>query len=156
MKIPRILVPTLVLIILVTLLVPTVALAASGGGTGTLTAWGTGKGAVKGNGSITASGNGDLWIYDAAGDADIIIQGTGVKSEFPSGWIHYQGFNGRASITGSQVTVVISGDHIRLHARGNGRFALRGQGGYHTSGSGWTLDTTLIETTPGEVYDEQK
>ncbi len=156
MKSRRILIPALVMAMLTTLLIPTIALAASGGGTGTLTAWGTGKGVVKGDGSITASGNGDLWVYDAAGDLDIDIQGTGVKTEFPSGWIHYKGFNGRAVITGSQFTVVISGVHIRLHASGHGRFALRGQGGYHTSGSGWTLDTTLIESTPGEVSSEQK
>jgi len=156
MKIKRFIIHALILSILTALLLPTVALAASGGGSGTLTAWGTGKGVVSGGGSITATGNGDLWIYDAAGDAHIYIQGTGVKHEFPSGWIHYEGFNGYASVSGSQATVAMSGSHIRLYAHGSGRFALRGQGNYHTSGSGWTLDTSLIESTPGEVFLEQK
>ncbi len=156
MKIKRFVIHALILSLITALLLPTVALAASGGGAGTLTAWGTGKGVVKGDGNITVTGNGDLWIYDAAGDAYIYVQGTGVKHEFPSGWVHYRGFNGYAFVSGSQVTVAITGDHLRLYARGSGRFALRGMGNYHTTGSGWSLDTILIEATPGEVYEEQK
>lgn len=151
MNIKRFLISALLLALLTALLIPTVALAASGGGTGTLTTWGTGKGVVKGDGHITVTGNGNLWIYDRAGDATIFITGEGTKFHNPNGWVHYEGFNGRAHISGSAVTVALSGDHIRMYARGSGSFALRGQGDYRTSGSGWTLDTTLIEATPGEV-----
>ncbi len=156
MKNKRFLQFALSLTALIALLLPTVVLAASGGGDGSLSAWGTGKGVVYGGGRISASGNGDLWIYDYAGDARIDIQGSGTMNELPTGWVHYEGFDGSASISGSEVTVVIAGSQIRLFARGSGRFALRGRGGYHTSGSGWTLDTNLIEATPGEVVTEQK
>lgn len=151
MKIKRYLVPILVLTLLIALLIPTIVLAASGGGTGALTAWGTGKGVIQGDGNITVTGNGDLWIFDHAGDASIFISGEGTKFKNPNGWVHYEGFDGRAHISGSEVTVAMTGDHLRMHARGSGRFALRGTGNYHTSGSGWTLDSTLVEATPGEV-----
>jgi hypothetical protein len=154
-KIKRFVKPALLLATLVALLVPTVVLAASGGGTGTLHAWGTGKGVVQGDGSISASGNGDLWIKDNAGDAYIYVRGEKTKFHTPNGWVHYEGFHGYALVRGSDVTVAISGDHLRLHARGTGRFALRGQGGYETEGSGWTLDPVLINATPGEIYIEQ-
>lgn len=155
MKIKRYFVPTLLLTVLIALLAPTVAMAASGGGSGSLTAWGSGKGVIQGDGNITVTGNGDLWIYDHAGDARIIVSGDGTKFKNPNGWVHYEGFDGHAQISGSEVTVAISGDHLRMHARGSGRFALRGTGNYRTSG-GWTLDTTLIVATPGEVYAGQE
>lgn len=155
MKNKRILLYVLVFTLLTTLLVPTIVLAATGGGTGSLTAWGSGKGAIEGGGNITVTGNGDLWIYDHAGDVSIFITGEGTKFTMPDGWVHYEGFEGRAHISGSEITLAISGNHLRMYAHGSGRFALRGQGNYHTSGSGWTLDITLIEATPGEVLLEE-
>ncbi len=155
MKSKRFVFSALALSLLAALLLPTIALAASGGGEGTLIAWGSGKGVVQGNGTISIAGNGNLWIRDDAGDAYIYVSGEGEKQEHPNGWIHYEGFDGRATITGSDVTVVIAGYQIRMYARGSGRFALRGAGGYRTTGSGWTLDTSLIESTPGEAPAER-
>lgn len=156
MKIKRFILPALAFATLFALVVPSIALAASGGGDGLLIAWGAGKGVVYGEGRITVTGNGDLYIQDHAGDADINVQGDGTRRELGDGWIHYEGFDGRASIEGSEITVAISGDHLRMIARGRGRFTLRGQGGFRTKGSGWSLDTSLVDATPGEVYAEQR
>ena len=138
----------LLLSLLAALILPGAALAASGSGNGVLRAWGRGEGAVQGDGSITVTGNGNLWVRDDAGDVRIYIKGEGVREDLPSGWIHYYGFDGSATISGSDVTVGISGDHIRIYARGAGRFALRGQGSDRTSGDGWSLDVTLLDEIP--------
>ena len=154
MKIKRFVFPALVLAALFALVVPSIALAASGGGDGWLTVWGTGKGVVDGDGRITIRGNGDLYIRDHAGDTRIFIQGEGTRRELSNGWIHYRGFDGQATMDGTKITVAISGDHLRIVAYGSGRFALRGHGGYRTRGSGWSFEPTLINATPGEVAVE--
>ena len=110
-----------------------VALAQGGAGTGTLTASGDGLAGVRGNGNITISGNGILWIRDHAGDASINVSGNGERSELPSGWIRYIGFDGQAQVSGSKVTVALSGWGIELEATGTGKFLLRGNGTYSTS-----------------------
>src|SRR3972149_1636388 len=85
------------------------ALAQSGGGTGTLTASGDGLAGLRGNGTIHISGNGVPWIRDHAGDASIQVTGNGERRELSSGWIRYAGFQGDATVTGSRVTVALSG-----------------------------------------------
>ncbi len=136
MKINRFVFPALVFATLFALVVPSIALAASGGGEGLLIAWGTGKGVIDGDDRITVTGNGNLFIRDQAVDAKILIRGEGTRHELSNGWTHYQGFDGQAMIDGSEITVAISGVHLRMVARGSGRFALRGRGGYNTRGSG--------------------
>jgi len=149
MSIKRLLKPALVLSLLAALTLPGLALAASGNGNGALRAWGNGVGVVRGNGSMTLSGNGSLWVQDNAGDMQIYIQGEGVREDLGDGWTLYSGFDGTATISGSEVTVAIAGDHIRMYARGAGHFALRGEGGYRTSGDGWTMDVALLDAVPG-------
>lgn len=109
------------------------ASAQSGGGTGTLKAWGDGLAAVRGNGTVVISGNGILWIRDHAGDASIHVSGSGVRHELPNGWIRYAGFNGEARVTGSLISVALSGYDIELVATGTGKFVLRGNGRWETA-----------------------
>ncbi|NIS80715.1 MAG: hypothetical protein GTO14_11010 [Anaerolineales bacterium] len=125
------------------------AYAQSGGGTGTLRAWGDGLAAVRGNGTIVISGNGILWIRDHNGDASIHITGTGVRKELDTGWIRYVGFNGQAKVTGSRVTVALSGYDIKLVATGTGKFVLRGNGRWETdNASGEWSSTAEVMSFP--------
>ena len=110
---------------------PQAAYAQSGGGDGTLRANGDGLAGIRGNGNITISGNGILWIRDSAGDAVINISGNGGhRSEGENGWIRYSGFDGQATVSGSRVTVALSGFGINLTATGSGKFIMRGNGSY--------------------------
>lgn len=123
-----------------TAFVPQIALADSGGGTGHLTASGDGLAGLRGNGTINISGNGVLWIRDRAGDAFIQVSGNGRRTELGNGWIRYAGFDGNAEVSGSAITVALSGYDIHLEASGTGKFVLRGNGTYQLgelSGS-WT------------------
>ncbi|MEW6093783.1 MAG: hypothetical protein AB1531_07450 [Chloroflexota bacterium] len=110
--------------------VPQTASAESGGGTGTLTASGDGLAGIRGNGSVHITGNGILYIRDYAGDASIQVTGSGVKTELPNGWIRYMGFHGTADVSGSMISVALSGYDIDLQASGTGKFLLRGNGTY--------------------------
>ncbi len=133
------------------LVAPQTAFAESGGGTGTLTADGDGLAGIRGNGTVTISGNGILWIRDHAGDAAITISGNGVRDALPGGWIRYSGFNGSATVSGSQITVALSGYSIHLNATGTGKFVLRGNGSYSVVKDGdvvltgsWTEDAEVL------------
>ena len=119
--------------------------AEQGGGTGALTAQGNGFAGMKGAGEITLTGNGILRIRDHAGDAHVEIEGKGKHRE-AGGWIIYAGFDGTARITGSQVSVTLTGKNIRLHAEGTGKFVLRGHGTYHTEHEDgeWTREGKVI------------
>ncbi len=108
---------------------PQSAYAQSGGGNGTLKATGDGLAGIRGNGTVTISGNGILWIRDRAGDAVINVSGNGKRAE-KNGWIRYSGFQGQATVSGSQITVALSGYDINLEATGTGKFILRGNGSY--------------------------
>ncbi len=108
----------------------TAAWAQSGHGTGRLTADGDGLAALRGQGTVEVTGNGILWIHDQAGDASIQVEGYGVRTERPNGWVRYSGFHGSAVVSGSAITVALSGYDIHLEATGQGRFVLRGNGSY--------------------------
>lgn len=128
-------------LVLVAVLLTTAAVAAEqGGGSGTLTAQGDGIAGLRGNGKVTISGSGILYIRDQVGDASIVVTGKGTKRELHNGWMLYAGFDGEAQVSGSQITVALSGVNINLKATGSGKFLLRGEGTYETSkGSGaWT------------------
>ena len=112
------------------------AFAHSGGGTGTLTASGSGLAGIRGSGNVTISGNGILWIKDYAGDANIHVSGNGVRHEMSNGWIRYTGFRGQAQVSGSDISVALSGYDIHLVATGSGRFLLRGNGEYSVESDG--------------------
>jgi hypothetical protein len=123
------------------LVAPQIALAHSGGGSGTLTASGDGLAGIRGNGTVIISGNGILWIRDHAGDASIQVSGNGVRRELPNGWIRYTGFQGQANLSGSMITVALSGYDINLQASGTGKFVLRGNGTYSVEKDGITIVT---------------
>ncbi len=133
------------------LVAPQAVYAESGGGRGTLTASGDGLAGIRGNGTVTISGNGILWIKDHAGDASIQVSGNGVRRDLPNGWIRYTGFQGQAVVSGSRVSVALSGYDIDLQATGTGRFVLRGSGSYSVEKDGavilsgsWTEEAQMF------------
>ena len=99
-------------------------------GKGRLTAQGDGIAILRGRGTVDLSGNGTLWIKDAAGDAEIEVTGWGEKEEFSDGWIQYAGFHGEAHVEGSKFAVVLAGLDIELAAQGRGIVRLWGHGSY--------------------------
>ena len=115
---------------------PQTAYAQAGGRTGTLKATGDGLAGIRGGGDVTISGSGILWIRDHAGDAVINVSGGGNRREGENGWVRYSGFNGEASVSGSQITVALSGFGIDLEATGTGKFMLRGSGSYSVEKDG--------------------
>ncbi len=141
------------LAVVLALLLTTVAAAENGAGSGTLRAKGNGFAALRGNLSVTLTGSGMLVIRDQAGDATIAVTGRGYKTkgppqgkEFPNGTIAYLGFDGKAQISGSAITVSLRGSDIELEATGTGRFLLRGHGSYHTDkgGGAWKQEGTVV------------
>lgn len=114
------------------LVTPAFAGSAAGSGAGAITAHG--RGAAQLSGDVDAmgiSGTGVLVVVDNAGDAHVAISGHGVVRV--SGHTRtYIGFNGRARISGSNVTVKLVGENVTLAARGDGSFVLKGTGTYDT------------------------
>ncbi len=125
----------------------------SGDGTGVLHAEGHGTAALHGGGSIEISGSGRLYIIDVAGDADINVTGNGTLTETDRGVMIYRGFDGTASITGSNVKVALVGRNIVLDARGTGVFYLRGEGTYTVNGheGRWSPTGTRLSLGHQEV-----
>jgi|Deesub1362A_J573_1020465.scaffolds.fasta_scaffold03970_4 hypothetical protein len=121
------------------LFVPQTALAQSGGGSGTLSASGDGLAGIRGSGTVTISGNGILWIKDHAGDASIHVSGNGVRRDLSNGWIRYTGFQGQAQVSGSMISVALSGYDIHLQASGTGHYVLRGHGTYSVENDGLVI-----------------
>lgn len=106
---------------------------ASGSGTGALAARGKGTAELAGDlDAMSVSGRGVLVVIDRAGDATISISGRGV-SRVKGGTRVYAGFNGSARISGSDVTVRLAGENVRLLAKGDGTFSLKGVGVYDTT-----------------------
>jgi hypothetical protein len=110
-------------------------------GTGTLTASGRGRAAVKGTGEINITGAGVLMVRDKGGDAIIEVDGKGTRSELSNGWIRYKGYEGSAYISGTDVEVVLTGVNIDLLVNGTGKVILRGRGTYQVGDlkGVWTL-----------------
>ncbi len=121
-----------VAVVLVVLLTG-VAAADQGGGTGTLVARGDGLAVLRGDIRVNLSGAGLLVVRDHAGDAKIHVTGNGYRKELANGTIAYIGFDGKAEISGSSITVALRGRNIKLEANGTGKFLLRGHGTYHTN-----------------------
>ena len=104
--------------------------------TGALAAQGNGKATISGNLDIKVNGkDGILIIKDYDEDAVIEIEGKGIKEMLDDGTIKYEGFDGSATIKGSSITVVITGDNIELNAEGTGSAVLRGHGSYNANGN---------------------
>ena len=145
----------MVVIVAATLVVVPVVSAEEVRGKGSLTAEGDGIAILRGRGTVNLSGNGTLWIMDAAGDAEIEVTGRGEKKEFPDGWIQYAGFHGTAHVEGSRIAVILAGVDIDLTAEGRGIVRLWGHGSYQSSnGDGeWKatgLGTRVILAAPSE------
>jgi hypothetical protein len=123
-------------------------------GIGKLEAQGDGIAILYGKGTVELSGNGILWIKDAAGNARIEVTGYGTKTEFSDGWVQYSGLRGNATIKGTSIRVVIAGVEIDLDARGRGGAILWGHGTYEINGrSGDWGNNTLprpVIITPAE------
>jgi hypothetical protein len=123
-------------------------------GIGKLKAQGDGIAILFGKGTVELSGNGILWVKDAAGNARIEVTGYGTKKEFSDGWVQYSGLRGTASIKGSNIRIVIAGVDIDLDARGRGSAILWGHGTYEINGrSGQWGNNTLpkpLMITPAE------
>jgi hypothetical protein len=121
-------------IVVLILGLPTLAYAASGEGSGILTAQGRGTARISGNGDVHINGVGTLWIRDNGGDARIAVTGKGKVYKSPDGWIRYSGYNGHAHVIGSNITVKLIGYNIDLVARGTGSYSLQGRGTYTVNG----------------------
>jgi hypothetical protein len=124
---------TLILVVVVAMLAVVPVVSAQGSQSeGSLTAQGDGVAILRGRGTVDLSGNGILWIKDAAGDAVIEVTGSGQKEEFPDGWIQYAGFHGTAHVEGSRIGVIVAGVDIELAAQGRGMARLWGHGSYQS------------------------
>jgi hypothetical protein len=119
-------------------------------GTGTLTASGSGRAVLRGDGSVDASGNGVLKVLDCGGDAVIHVTGNGLKVIKQKGncvLYKYVGFNGTASVVGDNIKVKIKGIAIDMTAHGTGVVRLNGVGVYHVG------NQTGLWSEPGvEIY----
>ncbi len=133
--------------------VPQITYAQSGGGSGMLKATGDGLAGIRGNGDVTVSGNGILWIRDQAGDAVVNVSGNGGhRHEGENGWVRYSGFDGQATVSGSQITVALSGFDINLKATGTGKFIMRGSGSYTVEKDG-IIVLDGVWTEEAEVFN---
>lgn len=96
-------------------------------GTGTLTAEGDGRAQMRGSGTVIISGSGLLIIRDTAGDVAIEVSGDGNRRAQGS-IVTYRGFNGTATISGSNFSLSLRGTDISLTAAGTGAIRLQGSG----------------------------
>jgi hypothetical protein len=105
----------------------------SAGGTGVVTARGTGAAQFSGDiDGMAVDGQGVLVVVDRGGDAKVVVHGAGhvsVKGNVRT----YIGFNGHARISGSDVTVKLAGARVHLAAKGDGTFVLKGHGTFDTT-----------------------
>jgi Spy/CpxP family protein refolding chaperone len=122
-------------------------------GTGTLTAEGSGKAIIRGDIEMQlAVDAGSLSVCDRAGDMAISVTGDGTRTEDGS-IVIYTGFNGNATINGSDVVVTMTGTGIELAVEGTGTAVLIGTGSYEvtkddgdvTSGNWHTPDQSAPE-----------
>lgn len=137
-------------------------------GTGALTASGNGKATMSGNMEMDISAkSGVLTITDYDGNAEVDVTGYGTKEDLGNGAVRYSGFDGTASISGSSVTVVITGDDIELTADGTGSAVLRGHGTYnvekdgrHISSNDWApqvrTTSTIRSQNETRLYNETR
>ena len=119
-------------------------------GTGTLTAEGSGTALVRGDVEMQLSADaGSFSVCDRAGDMAINVAGEGTRTDDGS-IVIYTGFNGDATITGSDVVVTMTGTGIELAVDGTGTAVLIGTGSYEVAGgrSGEWRNPDLVESKP--------
>ncbi|MEW6528659.1 MAG: hypothetical protein AB1391_02105 [Candidatus Micrarchaeota archaeon] len=120
-------------------------------GTGNLYAKGNGTAVLTGSGTVKVNGaEGTLTIVDYASDVQVTIIGQGTKTVNGSTTI-YTGFDGAATITGSNMHITIEGTNIDLEASGTGTVILTGHGTYRKSKTGtetnWKSSGTVVSYT---------
>ena len=129
-------------------------------GAGSLSAKGEGKATVSGNLELTVSAkSGILTIKDYDEDAVIEINGKGTKEVLNDGTIKYEGFDGTATISGSSITVEITGNDIELNAEGTGSAVLKGNGSYNVDDQVryvWALGNASGETVQTRLQVENQ
>nr|QNO47416.1 hypothetical protein MPGFIOMI_00014 [Methanosarcinales archaeon ANME-2c ERB4] len=119
-------------------------------GNGTLTAEGSGTVLIRGDIEMQLEADaGSLSVVDRAGDTIITVTEDGARTEDGS-MVIYTGFNGNATITGSDVVVTITGTGIELTVEGTGTAVLIGTGSYEVTGgrSGEWRNPDLVEPEP--------
>ena len=119
-------------------------------GTGTLTAEGSGTTLVRGDIEMQLSADaGSLSVVDRDGDMIITVTGDGARTDDGS-IVVYTGFNGDATISGSDVVVTMTGTGIDLTVDGTGTAILIGTGLYEVTGgrSGEWRNPDLVEPEP--------
>ena len=120
-------------------------------GRGFLAAHGTGVAAVRGKMAYEATaGEGILLVQDYAGDASVNVTGHGQTGQW-MGFKVYFGFNGHATITGSDVGVILVGRDLDLRVFGKGWAYLKGHGLYRVNAGplhGWNDDGVFAGFQP--------
>ena len=126
---------------------PDVALA----GRGFLAAHGTGVAAVRGKMVYEATaGEGILLVQDYNGDANVNVTGHGQTGQW-LGFKVYFGFDGHATITGTDVGVILVGHDVDLRVFGKGWAYLKGRGLYRVNAGplhGWNDDGVFAGFQP--------
>ena len=97
------------------------------GGIGFLAAQGNGTAVIQGTGSVFVRGKGDITVRVVNGT--VRVAGEGEKQENNDGSITYYGF-GRALVAGEDIYVSVTGENLKIRARGKGTATLSGEGTY--------------------------
>ncbi len=120
------------------------------GGRGVLTASGTGVAAVRGLIDYQATAtDGILLVKDVAGNATVNVTNTQGQARW-RGFTVYFGFQS-ASITGTDVGVVVVGENVSLTVFGRGWAYLKGNGTYSVNGGPakpWSEDGMFAGIAP--------
>jgi len=109
-------------------------------GSGTLVAQGNGRAYISGTGTVDvkASIQGTMLVSP---NAEVTTTGEGTKTVLDNNWVQYQGY-GSATVTGTDITIDISGNGIDIVASGTGTATLTGNGTYSTYGESYYVDGT--------------
>jgi hypothetical protein len=129
----------------------------------TVTLTGSGALIAHGSGSAYLSGTGLVWVKAiengtmiVSPNANVTTNGVGTKENLENGYVEYQGI-GSARVTGTDITVTLSGNNIILYADGTGTVTLTGTGTYRTYGENryangdWTSVGTTANLATGDA-----
>ena len=116
----------------------------------TVTLTGSGSLVARGSGSAYISGTGLVDVITIQNGVMVVSPNANVDSDvagenLENGDVRYQGFS-RAKVTGTGVTMSLSGDNITLYASGTGTAVLTGTWRYWTYGENKYMSGALTET----------
>lgn len=115
----------------------------------------TGAGTVTTDGKVVMIGwasarkSARIAVRDRAGDAQVTVNGQAQPRQ--RGTLQVRR-NGQFLISGSRVTITVTGDSMNLSIAGNGLVRMRGAGTYSLNGgpaAGWTGNVSLSAGTGG-------